>query len=254
MTAREIYERLCAWSPMERDTTGDGLVFGDWERPVRTVAVTIIASPDVLRRARELGADMILTHEPTFSMIPAAASDAVTAKKRALCEEVGLPIVRLHDHMHFTEVDKINLGVLSRLALGGEFDGQKTLTLKAPMSAEELIAAFAERLSLRHIRYVGPKGLPVRTLSLLFGAWGDARIHAELSRPEVDMAVIGEGVEYNICEYVRDAAELGFPKGLAVLGHMGSEAAGMAYLADYINESMEGVRAVYIDSGEVYKN
>ena len=254
MTAKELYERLCAWSPMERTTTGDGLVFGDWERPVRTVAVTIIASPDVIRRACELGADMILTHEPTFSVIPAAAEDAVTAKKRALCEEVGIPIVRLHDHMHFTEIDKINLGVLSRLGLEGEFDGQKTLTLKAPMSAEALIAEVSERLSLSHIRYIGPKGLTVSTLSLLFGAWGDARIHAELSRPEVDIALIGEGVEYSICEYVRDAAELGFPKGLMILGHMGSEAAGMAYLADYINETTEDVRAVYIDSGEVYKN
>ena len=133
MTANEIYRRLCEWSPMERDKTSDGLVFGDGEREVKTVAVTIIASPNVIRRARELGADMILPHEPTCATALAGVGDPIVTAKRALCEEVDIPIVRLHDHMHFTAIDKINLGVLSRLGLDGEFDGQKTFTLKAPM-------------------------------------------------------------------------------------------------------------------------
>jgi putative NIF3 family GTP cyclohydrolase 1 type 2 len=237
---------------MERDKTGDGLVFGDGERPVRTVAVTIIASPAVIRRARELGADMILTHEPTFATALAGEGDPIVAAKRALCEEVGIPIVRLHDHMHFTEVDKINLGVLDRLGLPGDFDGQKTFTLREPMTAAALIRHICGRLALRHPRYIGDPDRPVRTLSLLFGAWGDARILAELSRPEVDLAIIGEGCEYSICEYVRDAVELGAPKGLLILGHMGSEKAGMEYLADKMNELMPDLRAVYIDAGEVY--
>lgn len=252
VTANEIYRRLIEWSPANREKTGDGLVLGDGEREVHTVAVTIIATPEVIRRARAIGADMILTHEPTFPL--SEEGDPVTAAKRALCEEVGLPIVRLHDHMHFTEVDKINLGVLSRLALPGDFDGQKTLTLHTPMPADALTRHICERLSLRHPRYIGKGELPVRTLSLLFGAWGDARIRSELSRPEVDLVIIGEGCEYGICEYARDAVELGAPKGLLILGHMGSEKAGMEYLADVINQTMEDVRAVYLDAGEVYMN
>ena len=251
MTARELYERLTAWSPIEGTNRSDGLVFGDGERAVHTVAVTLIATPAVLRRARELGADMILTHEPTFHGI-APEGDAVMAQKRALCEKIGIPIYRLHDHMHFTAVDKINLGVLSRLSLDGEFDGQKTFTLKAPMPLDALTAQIGERLDLHHLRYVGRDGITVRTLSLLFGAWGDARQIAEFRRPEVDLVLAGEACEYSICEYVRDAAQLGAMKGLLLLGHMGSEKAGMEYLADHINETMEDVRAVYLDCGEVY--
>ena len=62
MTARELYERLTAWSPIERENRSDGLVFGDGEKPVHTVAVTLIATPEVIRRAQKAGADMILTH------------------------------------------------------------------------------------------------------------------------------------------------------------------------------------------------
>lgn len=252
MTARELYERLTVWSPIDREKHGDGLVFGDGDREVRTVAVTLIATPEVLRRAGELGADMVLTHEPTFHGI-APEGDAVMAQKRTLCEKIGIPIYRLHDHMHFTAVDKINLGVLSRLSLDGEFDGQKTFTLKAPMALDALAAQIGERLDLHHLRYVGRAGITVRTLSLLFGAWGDARILSEFSRPEVDLVIAGEATEYSICEYIRDAAELGADKGLLLLGHMGSERAGMEYLADHINETMEDVRAVYLDCGEVYQ-
>ena len=43
--------------------------------------------------------------------------------------------------------------------------------------------------------------------------------------------IVGEACEYSICEYVRDAAQLGTDKGLLLLGHMGSEKAGMENLA-----------------------
>lgn len=253
MTARELYERLTAWSPIERENRSDGLVFGDGEKPVHTVAVTLIATPEVIRRAQKAGADMILTHEPTFHPI-AGEGDGVMAKKRALCEAVGIPIYRLHDHMHFTAVDKINTGVLSRLSLEGEFDGKKTFVLKAPMAIDALIGTICRDLDLRHVRYIGKAGITVRTLSLLFGAWGDAGQIAEFRRPEVDLVIAGEACEYSICEYVRDAAQLGTDKGLLLLGHMGSEKAGMENLADHINETMEDVRAVYLDCGEVYND
>ena len=253
MKARELYERLCAWSPIDREKHGDGLVLGDGERTVRTVAVTLIATPAVLRRAAELGADMILTHEPTFHGV-APEGDRVMAKKRALCDSLGVPIYRLHDHMHFTATDKINLGVLSRLSLDGEFDGQKAFTLGEPMAADALIEHICTRLFLRHPRYIGKKDLTVRTLSLLFGAWGDGRIVSEFCRPEVDLVIAGEATEYSSCEYIRDAVELGVPRGLLLLGHMGSEKAGMEYLTDHINETIGDVRAVYIDCGEVYMN
>ena len=197
-------------------------------------------------------ADLLLVHEPTFHGGDVPADDPIMAKKRALIEKLGIPIYRFHDHSHFTRTDKINTGVLRRLGWEGEFDGQKTLTLAEPMAVDALISLIGERLGLRHLRYIGKAGLSVRTLSLLFGAWGDARQIAEFNRPEVDLVLAGEACEYSICEYARDAAELGADKGLLLLGHMGSEKAGMEYLTDYINEAMEDVRAVYIDCGEVY--
>ena len=67
------------------------------------------------------------------------------------------------------------------------------------------------------------------------------------------MVICGEICEWSICEYVRDSAQLGIDKALFVLGHMSSEKCGMEYVCQYINETMSGVTAVYIECGEVYQ-
>lgn len=254
MTALELLDRLFAWSPIERENRSDGLVFGDGEREVTHIAVTQIATPEVIRRAKALGASAILTHEPTLhDTLARTDDDPVLLGKRALLEAADLPILRFHDHSHFTAVDKINAGVLARLGWQGEFDGQKTFTLAEPMEMSSILCDVRDRLGLVHAQYVGAPDLTVRRVALLFGAWGDATLYAHFRREEIDLVIAGEICEWSIGEYVRDAAELGIRRGLLVLGHMGSERSGMEYVADHINREIEGVTAEYIDCGELYR-
>ena len=251
MRVAEFWERLTAWSPLDRERSADGLVFGDPEREVGLVAVSLLATPRVLRAAKAAGADMLLVHEPTVHGGVIAGDDPVMAEKRRLLAELDLPICRFHDHSHFTAVDKINTGVLDRLGWEGEFDGQKIFTLRTPREVSMLILDLGEKLGLRHLRYVGAPALTVRTVACLFGAWGEGRVYEYLRRPDVDLVIAGEVAEWAVCEYVRDAGELGFPKGLLLPGHMGSEKAGMAWIADRIREEL-GVPTLYLDSGETF--
>ena len=251
MKASEFWERLTAWSPIDRENRSDGLVFGAPDREVGRVAVSLLATPRVLAAAEEGGADLLLVHEPTFHGGVVPADDPVMAKKRALIERIGIPIYRFHDHSHFTALDKINAGVLDRLGWEGVFDGQKLFTLRASRPLGELIAEIGERLSLSHLRYIGAEGITVRTVACLFGAWGESRIYEYFNHPEVDLVLAGEAIEYAVCEYIRDAGELGVPKGLLLLGHMGSEKAGMDWIADRIREELL-LETFYIDCGETY--
>ncbi len=251
MTASEFWERLVAWSPLNRENRSDGRVFGDPDREVGTVAVSLLATPHVLAAAREAGADMLLVHEPTLHGGVISGDDPVMAEKRKLLELLDLPIYRFHDHAHFTALDKINAGVLARLGWEGEFDGQKLFTLPAPRPLAELLGELEERLGLRHLRYMGGCPLTVKRVACLFGAWGESLVYEYLRRPDVDLVLAGEVAEWAVCEYVRDAGQLGVPKGLLLLGHMGSERAGMEWIADRIREEL-GVPTVYIDCEETY--
>lgn len=251
MKASEFWERLTAWSPLDRETHADGLVLGDPDREVGTVAVSLLATPRVIAAAQEAGADLLLVHEPVIHGGVIPPDDPIMRKKRRLLEAADLPVYRFHDYSHFTAVDKINTGVLDRFGWEGVFDGQKLFTLRAPVAAAVLLADIRERLGLQNLRYIGKEELTVRTVACLFGAWGERNVYDYFRREEVDLVLAGEVSEWAVCEYVRDAVELGAPKGLLLLGHMGSERAGMAWIADRIREEL-GVRTVYLDCGETY--
>ena len=67
LTARQVLERITAnigvpWSEQTVDTFKDG----DPDTPVTGVAVTMMATLDVLQRAAAAGANLIISHEPTF--------------------------------------------------------------------------------------------------------------------------------------------------------------------------------------------
>src|SRR6187401_83865 len=67
LTAREVIERIkthvnVPWS----EQTVDTFKAGDPDTPVTGVAVTMMATFDVIRRAAAAGQNLVITHEPTF--------------------------------------------------------------------------------------------------------------------------------------------------------------------------------------------
>ena len=252
MKIRDLVAWLESWSPLDRENRSDGMVYGDPDREVGTVAVSLLATPRVLREAAAAGASLLLVHEPTVHGGVIPADDPYMQKKRALLEEADIPVYRFHDHSHFTALDKINLGVLGRLGWEGTFDGRATFTLRAPLPLEDILRDVRERLGLHHLRYIGPRGLAVRTVATLFGAWGERTIYDHLRREEVDLVLAGEACEWSLCEYVRDAVELGMPRGLLLLGHMGSEREGMAFVAEELRRAHPALNVLYLDCGETY--
>lgn len=260
MLITEIMNALFSWCPMERNNVSDVLVYGDPFRNAEKVAVCMIATPDVLKRAADWGADFLITHEPTFHDAIAHfadgdiySNDPVYLAKKELIQKLDIPIYRFHDHSHFTQVDKIHAGLVKKLGFPGEFDGIRTLILDRAVSVDELEKIIAVRLGLKHIRFVGQRNKSVKSISLCAGAWGEKCLYEQLNRSDVDVVICGEICEWSICEYVRDSAQLGMDKALFILGHMGSEKCGMEYVSDYINENISGVTAAYFECEEVYQ-
>ena len=259
MLIQSIIDCLNDWSPINRDNGNDFMIYGDAKRDVSKIAVCMIATPNVLRKAKELGAEFIITHEPTFHESVKRYNgeenyfnDKVYLAKKQLVKELDIPIYRFHDYSHFTDVDKINAGCIKKLAVSGMFDGQKTFSLDNPMTVDELENAIKNKLGLCHIRLVGQRDKKVKNISLCVGACGDACVYNELNREGIDLVICGEVTEYSVCEYVRDSAQLGADMALFLLGHMGSERAGMEYVCDYINSAISDIKAIYIESDEVY--
>jgi hypothetical protein len=120
ITAGQIISRIQSHVsvPWQPDTV-DTFKAGNPDTPITGIAVTMMATLDVLERAAAAGDNLIITHEPTFfdhldkaTGLSAGENDAVLREKREFIEKHGLVIWRFHDHWHARNPDGIEVGMV----------------------------------------------------------------------------------------------------------------------------------------------
>src|SRR5512133_2868981 len=141
--------------------TVDTIKCGDGSTVVTGIVTTFIATADVLRKASDLGANFIITHEPTFfnhwDRVDWLENDPVYHAKRALIEENDLVIWRFHDQWHMHQPDGIVTGLVAMLGWEKYQDAQYPELVHIPAIAlSELAVQFKEKLGIPRIRMVGP--------------------------------------------------------------------------------------------------
>jgi putative NIF3 family GTP cyclohydrolase 1 type 2 len=87
-------------------------------------------------------------------------------------------------------------------------------------------------------------------IGLFLGAIGGAWQISAFHQWHADVILCGETVEWQTCEYVRDAISMGFNKTLIILGHAKSEEEGMRYLAEWLRPKVAEVPITYLAVGD----
>lgn len=232
----------------------DGLKYGNPDGELSKVAVTLTATVDIIRAAKEWGAELIITHEPTFGSHLDDERDTELSKiKMQMLDEGGLTVYRWHDSTHFRAGDKIGESFIAHLGWKGTFDGDMDFTLDEPKTPLQIAKEISEKLNVKHPRIVGRRDGSVTRLNLCLGARGSGPYTA-LRTDDHQVAIAGEVCEWYDGEPIRDLAQLGAQKTLIILGHAGSERDGMEDLAHHINAAYadRGIEAKYFDCGELY--
>jgi len=233
-TAREIVKSIQDHIGIPWMTeTVDTFKAGDPDTPVTGIAVTMMATLDVLQRAAANHQNFVITHEPTFyshqdqpeSM---DASDPVWAEKRSFIEQHHLVVWRFHDHWHRRNPDGILAGMVR--ALGWEkyqHAGAPNFFTLPETTAGKLAADVAKRLDSPSLRVVGNPEMKVTKIALSPGAAGFVRETHALEQDNVELLLVGETREWETVEYTADATTEGKHKALIIIGHIPSEQAGM---------------------------
>jgi len=260
LTARQVVERIrkhvgIPWW----EHTVDTFKAGDPDTPVTGIATTMMATFDVLQRAAAAGKNLIITHEPVFygHLDQTAAlekeNDGVLAAKQEFIAKNHLVVFRFHDHWHARTPDGIQTGMIR--ALGWEkfqTPGDSHVFVVPETTLDRLASGIKERLGIHALRVVGDPGMRVTKLALVPGYPGFPAERHMLQRDDVEVLVMGEGLEWETIEYGADAAAEGKHKALVILGHIPSEQAGMDDCARWLKGFIPEVPVEFIAAAEPF--
>jgi putative NIF3 family GTP cyclohydrolase 1 type 2 len=260
ITAQQVIDRMQQQSGLQwRMPTVDTFKAGDPSTQVKGIAVTMMATYDVLKRAAESGANLIITHEPTFyghQDVTAALEgekDAVLAAKQALIAKHGLVVFRFHDYLHRMQPDLVLTGVVSILGWQTFQASPNAFKFTIPETTlEDLAAQIKTKFGIRALRFVGDPKRKITKVGFSPGASGFAAHRRVLQDNDVEALIFGEGTEWETMEYGVDAIAQGKPKALILMGHIPSEEAGMRECAKWLKTFVSEVPVEFIATPEPF--
>lgn len=212
MTIEALLSYLLDRYPLEQAESWDhvGLSAGDPHAEITGVLIALDASAEAVRRAADLGANVLVTHHPvyisapkSFTPVPDAAHNAAGA---AVFEAIrrGVSIISLHTNLDRDPEARNHLASLLGATPEGSFEHPDDPALPGlgsvgviPATTLGDVARRAANAFSSDPRVWGPPEQSVRRIAVLGGSLGDL---AELAlSSHVDAVICGEA-GYHVCQ------------------------------------------------------
>ena len=270
MTIQEVINKVLAYHPKFMRYAGcDEFKCGNPGDECTGIVTAMDATVNVVKKAAELGANLIIVHEPTnytSNDRPGWNEDfrnEVYEEKARIMQEHGIAVWRDHDHLHAHQPDGIFTGVLKNLGWEEYAEVDTSMGMFAhfivslPQEKEttlrKLMKQLQETIGMNGVKFIGPSDMPVRKLAIvghLYPMQGpkSEKNHAGLPKEYsveiiryfeeqgVDVILPGETIDWTVLSYVRDAVELGQNKAVVALGHFNWEEMGMRYAKEWVQQ------------------
>ena len=256
LTASEAIQRIRPRYAAELPPDSvDTIKAGNPSTTVTGIATTFMDTIEVLREANRRGANLVVTHEPTFynhlDDPSFFANDPVYRTKLDFIQQHHLVVFRLHDGIHMASPDLIATGFVETLGWQGYMGAGSPLRFTIPKTTLlQLSRELTTKFNARTVRVVGDPNLVVTHVAIRPGASGLQKQVLALRSDEVEVLIAGESAEWETVEYVRDASAQGRHKALILLGHEVTEEAGMKECADDLRPLFPGLPVIHIPAGQ----
>lgn len=261
----KILLSMCGGPKFEK--TCDIISAGSPSNIVTGIVSTFMPTFDVIQETVRLGANFIISHEPTWFNGWDATDwcekdgDSVYLAKRKYLDDHNITIWRLHDHMHMgSSTDYIYKGLLEELGWQNYLqpDEKEPWIYEIPeISLGDLANFFKAKLNMSTIQIIGSPSMKIKRVGILVGGgslgFGVEQMPMQvMERNHLDLMVVGDITEWTICAYINDACQMGFNRAMLTLGHERSEEAGMKHLASWLKERFEDVPVTFVDAKEPF--
>lgn len=209
VTAQDVIDLIVentTGSPLPPEKTVDTFKAGDPAQEVTGIVTTFLATLEVLKKAKDIGANLVITHEPTYynhlDKVDALVADPVFEAKHRFIQESGVVIRRLHDYWHLRKPDGILSGLVQRLELRQIHPDNNRIYDIAKITFQDLCNKCKQALCVGNLRVVGNPSMVCRRIGL-FAGWGGATGGPQielLSKEDADVVICGETAEWTTCE------------------------------------------------------
>jgi len=248
LTAQQVIDRV------GNAGSADGIKAGDPASVVSGIAITAMATMDVLARAVRENANLVVTLEPAFfgSTDAPLTNDPVYTAKQEFIRQNGIVIWRFGNHWRARKPDPFASGLARTFAWTKyQIDDDPSRYELPAITIGALVDDVARRLNARAgIRVVGDAQTQVRRVTLLPGSTPLPAMLKAL--PECDAVIAGETREWESVEYAQDTVASGQKKGLIMIGRVVSEEPGMNLCAEWMKTLVPEVPVRAIPAGDPY--
>lgn len=276
MKISEIISRISNFHPpVDERKTCDVIKVGDPNQECTGIVTTVYASIDVIKKAVNLGANMIICHEPLFysndDRQDWLKGNSVYEQKVALLNEHHMVVWRDHDRIHGgspsrirDHMDMVFYGIMQELGWTDYCVGfdKKPLLYEIPETTTRKLAEnLIKKFGLKGARIVGNENARIKRVFFcehINGSnWGGRQADCEKIREievgDFDAIIPFEIVDWTLSEYIRDAAQLGQNKVIIEMGHFNVEEIAMKYMQKWLTELLDEETAVYfVQSGDSF--
>ena len=274
LSAAEVMKRISTASGVAvPDRTVDGFKAGDESAVVRGIAVTSMATMEVLRKANNARLNLVLSFEPAFfgrndGRPPVASAtggaggggpggagvaqdDPILVAKRQFLQTNGLTVYRLHDQWSGRTANEHAKALASAMKWTHAVGDSATDYQITPARLSGIVAQVRANLKVGGgLRVIGDPNAQIRRVVVLPGVQSLATLVAKL--PSTDLILAGETRDWEGPEYVGDAVTAGLNKGLITVGKVVSADPGMRACADWIKTIIKEVPVQWIAAGEPF--
>ena len=247
MLVLDIYNFLNKTAPTECALPYDnvGILVGDPNKEVKKAIVCLDCTPLAVKKAVEVGAELIITHHPIIfePLKSVVKSDGNVVYS---CIENGISVISMH-----TNLDVASGGVNDRLANALELYNVESVTddegfsfkkgyLQSEMSSSELAKYVKQKLG-GNVRYTAGEKI-IKTVCVCGGSGGS---ELSLAIKNAD-AFITADVKHNV---FIDAVSKGYT--LLDAGHFHTENVVVKPLAEMLNSELYGVEFTAFSGDEI---
>jgi len=253
----------------EESKTTDVVKYGDANKECTGIVSTCFASIPIIKKAHELGCNLIIAHEALFWCHGDRQDWLVDNKtyqaKKKLLDETGIVVIRIHDHIHAGILvgdeykDGIFYGLANHLGWYKYTIGDKQIPtyfeFDQERSAKDLANELIEKLHLKGTRIIGDPNTKVKKALMPFHILGkvDDDVTKMVNDENIDCLITMEVTDFTTEEYIRDASYAGLNKCIIAIGHFNLEEYGMKYFADYLPNMIGKDIPIYFEqSGDAY--